>query len=129
KSRIRSGLIAASLRAKPRPAGRDGWAPRHRALPIIGKEQFQEDFFATRRNRRFLLARYKGEVIAGIELRFFPGGLRAKGGQRTFLTLYLASAASDCITGQTILLAGGMSLYGDFAEIEAAPVISPRAVS
>jgi enoyl-[acyl-carrier-protein] reductase (NADH) len=27
-----------------------------------------------------------------------------------FLALYLASAASDCITGQTILLDGGMSL-------------------
>jgi GNAT acetyltransferase-like protein len=190
------------------------WAPRRRSLPIIGEEQFQADFFATMGNRQLLLARHKGDVIAGVVLRFFPGGvvehaggsslasalylrpndllhwraiewayakgltkyglggtdlfvrkfgggvvpttrhrldrslfrrhtigdwmadrmegvrpfipqravdfgrslerhvkaLRAQGGQRTLLALYLASAASDCMTGQTILLAGGMSL-------------------
>ena len=35
-----------------------------------------------------------------------PGRLREVG----FLALYLASAASDYMTGQTILLDGGMSL-------------------
>src|SRR5262245_20779424 len=35
-----------------------------------------------------------------------PGRLREVG----FLALYLASAASDCMTGQTILLDGGLGL-------------------
>ena len=49
------------------------WA-RRRFLPITGEEQFQR-IFAARRNRQLLLARYKGEVIAGVVLRFFPGGV------------------------------------------------------
>jgi hypothetical protein len=51
------------------------WAPRRRALPIIGKEEFQEEFLATTRNRQLLLARYQGNVIAGVVLRFFPGSV------------------------------------------------------
>lgn len=50
------------------------WAAR-RYWPITREEELQEDFFATRRNRQLLLARYKGEVIAGVVLRFFPGGV------------------------------------------------------
>ena len=50
------------------------WA-RRRFWQITGEEQFQEDFFATRRNRQLLLARYNGKVIAGVVLRFFPGGV------------------------------------------------------
>jgi len=49
------------------------WA-RRRFLPITGEEQFQGTFAASR-NRQLLLARYKGEVIAGVVLRFFPGGV------------------------------------------------------
>jgi hypothetical protein len=187
---------------------------RRRFLPITPEEHVQEDFLTTRGNRRLFLARYKGEVIAGLVLRFFPGGvmehaatssllsmlhlrpndllhwraiewafaegltkyglgathlflrkfggevvpttrhrldqsllrvytigdwmadrmeevrpfipqravdfgrslqrhvkrLRSQIGRGTFLALYLTSAASDCVTGQTILLAGGMSV-------------------
>jgi hypothetical protein len=50
------------------------WA-RRRFWQITGEEQFQEEFFATRRNRQLLLARYNGEVIPGVVLRFFPGGV------------------------------------------------------
>ena len=50
------------------------WA-RHRFLRITGEEQFQEEFVAARKNRQLLLARHKGEVIAGVVLRFFPGGV------------------------------------------------------
>ena len=50
------------------------WA-RRRFWRITGEEQFQEEFSATRRNRQLLLARYKGKVIAGVVLRFFPGGV------------------------------------------------------
>ncbi len=50
------------------------WA-RRRFLQIIGEEKLQEEFFATRRNRQLLLARYNGEVIAGVVLRFVPGGV------------------------------------------------------
>lgn len=49
------------------------WA-RYRSFPITGEEQFQE-LFASTKNRRLLLARHKGEVIAGVVLRFFPGGV------------------------------------------------------
>jgi len=49
------------------------WA-RRRFLPITGEEQVQ-GLFAERRNRRLLLARYKGKVIAGVVLRFVPGGV------------------------------------------------------
>jgi Acetyltransferase (GNAT) domain len=50
------------------------WA-RRRHLQIAGEEEFREEFFRTRKNRRLLLARHNGEVIAGLVLRFFPGGV------------------------------------------------------
>ena len=50
------------------------WA-RRMSWEIAGEEQFQELFLTTRKNRQLLLARYKGQVIAGVVLRFFPGGV------------------------------------------------------
>jgi len=47
------------------------WA-RRKALPITGEEEFQETFALTG-NRRLLLARHEGRIIAGVVLRFFPG--------------------------------------------------------
>ena len=47
---------------------------RRRSRPIIGEEQFQA-LFASGRNRRLLLARYNGGIVAGVVLRFFPGGV------------------------------------------------------
>jgi Acetyltransferase (GNAT) domain len=47
---------------------------RRRSRPIPGNEQFQ-GIFASGRNRRLLLARHNGDVIAGVVLRFFPGGV------------------------------------------------------
>ena len=50
------------------------WA-RRVGSQISPEEHLQEEFFATRRNRRLLLARYNGKAIAGVVLRFFPGGV------------------------------------------------------
>jgi hypothetical protein len=50
------------------------WA-RRMCWEIAGEEQFQEEFLTTRKNRQLLLARHNGEVIAGVVLRFFPGGV------------------------------------------------------
>jgi len=47
------------------------WAQR-KALPITGEEEFQETFALTG-NRRLLLARHEGRIVAGVVLRFFPG--------------------------------------------------------
>jgi Acetyltransferase (GNAT) domain len=49
------------------------WA-RRKALPIIRQHEFQETFDLTT-NRRLFLARYEGHIIAGIVVRFFPGGV------------------------------------------------------
>ena len=49
------------------------WA-RRRLLPITGEEELQE-LFEARRSRQLLLARCNGKVIAGVVLRFFPGGV------------------------------------------------------
>jgi SAM-dependent methyltransferase len=49
------------------------WA-RRKGLPVLGEEEFQETI-ALRRNRRLLVARHGGKVVAGTVLRFFPGGL------------------------------------------------------
>jgi hypothetical protein len=49
------------------------WA-RRKSLPIIGEEEFQETF-ALITNRRLFLAWYGGRVIAGVVVRFHPGGV------------------------------------------------------
>jgi hypothetical protein len=49
------------------------WA-RRKGQPAVGEEEFRETFALTG-NRRLLLARYKGQVIAGVVHRFFPGGV------------------------------------------------------
>ena len=49
------------------------WAHR-KGQPAIAEEEFRETFALTG-NRRLLLARYKGRVIAGVVHRFFPGGV------------------------------------------------------
>ncbi len=89
------------------------WAPRRRSLPIIGEEQFQEEFFATRRNRQLLLARYKGDVIAGVVLRFFPGGVvEHAGGSSLASTLHLRP--NDLLHWRAIewAYAEGLTKYG-----------------
>lgn len=60
------------------------WA-RRRFLPSTEEEKLQEEFFATRRNRQLLLARHNGEVIAGVVLRFFPGGVMEHAGNTSLL--------------------------------------------
>jgi hypothetical protein len=47
---------------------------RRKALPIMDEEQFRETFALTR-NRRLFLARHEGQIIAGVVVRFFPGGV------------------------------------------------------
>jgi hypothetical protein len=49
------------------------WA-RRKGQRAVGEEEFR-DTFALTGNRRLLLARYKGQVIAGVVHRFFPGGV------------------------------------------------------
>lgn len=49
------------------------WA-RRKGQQAIGEEEFRETF-ALKGNRRLLLARYEGQVIAGVVHRFFPGGV------------------------------------------------------
>jgi hypothetical protein len=49
------------------------WA-RRKGQPAIGEDEFRETFALTG-NRRLLLARYEGRVIAGVVHRFFPGGV------------------------------------------------------
>lgn len=47
---------------------------RRKALPVLTEEEFQETFALTN-NRLLLLARYKDQIIAGLVIRFFPGGI------------------------------------------------------
>lgn len=49
------------------------WA-RRKTLPVMGKDEFQETFALTG-NRRLFLARYESRIVAGLVLRFFPGGV------------------------------------------------------
>jgi len=49
------------------------WA-RRKGQPIVEENEFHETFALTG-NRRLLLARYEGRVIAGVVHRFFPGGV------------------------------------------------------
>lgn len=49
------------------------WSRRKR-LPFVAEEELQETF-ALMGNRRLLLARYNGQIVAGVAVRFFPGGV------------------------------------------------------
>ena len=92
---------------------------RRRSLPITGEEQFQ-GIFASRRNRRLLLARYNGGVIAGVVLRFFPGGVvevaanySLKGALhlRPNDLLYWRAIEWSCAEGLTRCSLGGANLF------------------
>jgi hypothetical protein len=43
-------------------------------LPIQSEDEFQENFKLSK-NRLLLLARHEGRIIAGVVIRFFPGGV------------------------------------------------------
>lgn len=47
---------------------------RRKALPVIRQDEFQESFALTK-NRRLFLARHEGQLIAGVVVRFLPGGV------------------------------------------------------
>jgi hypothetical protein len=47
---------------------------RRKALPVMREEQFHQTFELTL-NRRLFLARSQGQIIAGVVVRFFPGGV------------------------------------------------------
>ena len=47
---------------------------RRKLLPIQEEEEFRENFGLTN-NRLLLLARYKGEIVAGVVIRFCPRGV------------------------------------------------------
>jgi len=47
---------------------------RRKALPTVAEDVFQETFALTA-NRRLFLARHAGHVIAGVVVRFCPGGM------------------------------------------------------
>jgi hypothetical protein len=49
------------------------WA-RRKSLPTLKEEELQETFALTA-NRRLFLARHEGRVIAGVVVRFYPGGV------------------------------------------------------
>jgi hypothetical protein len=49
------------------------WSHR-KGLPVIGEDEFQ-DTFALTGNRRLWLARYDEQIVAGMVVRFFPGGI------------------------------------------------------
>jgi lipid II:glycine glycyltransferase (peptidoglycan interpeptide bridge formation enzyme) len=87
------------------------WA-RRRRLQITGEEKFLEEFFTTRRNRQLLLARYNGEVIAGVVLRFFPGGV-AEYAARSFLQSALHLKPNDLLHWRAIewAYAEGLTQY------------------
>ena len=92
---------------------------RRRSRPIPGEEQFQ-GLFASWRNRRLLLARYNGVVIAGVVLRFFPGGVvevAASGSLEGALhlrpndLLYWRAIEWACAEGLTKCSLGGANLF------------------
>lgn len=88
------------------------WA-RRRSLKVTAEGKFQEEFFATTRNRRLLLARNKRQVIAGIILRFFPGGvMEFAGGSSLDGALYLRP--NDLLHWRAIewACAEGLTKYG-----------------
>jgi lipid II:glycine glycyltransferase (peptidoglycan interpeptide bridge formation enzyme) len=88
------------------------WA-RRRYWPITREEELQEEFFATRRNRQLLLARYKGEVIAGVVLRFFPGGVMEHAANHSLLSA-LHFRPNDLLHWRAIewAYAEGLTKYG-----------------
>jgi len=95
------------------------WA-RRRLLQITSEEKLQEEFFATRRNRELLLARYNGEVIAGVALRLFPGGVIEHAGNSSLLSalhlrpndlLHWRAIEWACAEGLTKYGLGGASLF------------------
>jgi hypothetical protein len=95
------------------------WACR-RFWQITGEEQFQEEFFVTRGNRRLLLARHNGEVIAGVALRFFPGGVIEHAGNSSLLSalhlrpndlLHWRAVEWACAEGLTKYGIGGTCLF------------------
>jgi Acetyltransferase (GNAT) domain len=47
---------------------------RRKALPVVGIGEFQETF-ALSKNRVLFLARHEDKIIAGVVIRFFPGGI------------------------------------------------------
>ena len=47
---------------------------RRKGLPVAAEEQFHQTFELTG-NRRLFLARHEGKVVAGVVIRFFPGGV------------------------------------------------------
>jgi Acetyltransferase (GNAT) domain len=49
------------------------WSHR-KSLPMMGEAEFHETFALTT-NRRLFLARHNGQVVAGVVIRFFPGGV------------------------------------------------------
>ena len=49
------------------------WAVR-KALPVVQQDEFQQTLALTT-NRRLFLARHQGRIIAGVVVRFFPGGV------------------------------------------------------
>ena len=92
---------------------------RRRARPIPGEEEFQ-GLFSSRRNRRLLLARYNGDVIAGVVLRFVPGGIvevAASGSLEGALhlrpndLLYWRAIEWACAEGLTKCSLGGANLF------------------
>jgi len=92
---------------------------RSRSLPITEEEQFQ-GIFASRRNRRLLVARYNGGVIAGVVLRFFPGGvvevaancsLQGALQLRPNNLLYWRAIEWSCAEGLTKCSLGGANLF------------------
>ncbi len=88
------------------------WA-RRRYWPIIREEELQGQLFATRSNRQLLLARYKGEVIAGVMLRFFPGGVMEHAGNNS-LQSALHLRPNDLLHWRAIewACAEGLTKYG-----------------
>jgi lipid II:glycine glycyltransferase (peptidoglycan interpeptide bridge formation enzyme) len=47
---------------------------RRKGLSIVGEDEFQETF-ALSGNRRLWLARFDGQIVAGVVVRYFPGGM------------------------------------------------------
>jgi hypothetical protein len=95
------------------------WA-RHRGVPITGEAEFEEEFFTAKSNRQLFLARYNGKVVAGVVLRFFPGGV-VEHAARSFLQTALHLKPNDllhwraiewaCAQGLTKYNLGGTGLF------------------